>query len=115
MLSNDLMRSCQPEPCSVTGTIGMFGAEKGVENVLQVVGRDTASFVLDLQLHPWRPACLREEARMDSYEAVAIGHRIQRIQQQIQQDLLELLTIKREERELRGQECLYLNAPMRGA
>lgn len=81
MLSNNLMRGCEPEPCSFTGTIGMFGAEKRIENVLEVIGRDTASFVLDLQLHPGRPACLRQEARMDSNEAVAVGHRIQSIQQ----------------------------------
>ena len=80
MLPDNLMRGCEPEPCSFTGTIGMFGAEKWIENVLEVIGGDPASFIFNLQLHPRRPADLRQESRMDSNEPVAVGHRIQRIQ-----------------------------------
>jgi hypothetical protein len=52
MLPDNLMRGSQPESGSFTGTIGMFSAEKGIENMFKVIGRDTASFVLDLQLNP---------------------------------------------------------------
>lgn len=64
--------------------------------MFQVIGRDTASFVLDLQLHPRWVAGLRQKMRMDLNDPVAVRHRIQGIQQQIQQDLLDLLSIKRE-------------------
>jgi len=101
MFPDNLMRGRQPESGSVAGAIGMFGAEKGIKNMFEVVGCDTASFVLDLQLHTGRPARLRQEARLNPNDSIAVRHRIQSIQQQIQQDLFDLLTIKRKRRELR--------------
>ena len=115
MLSNNLMRGGEPEAGSFTGTVGMFGAEKWIENVLEMIGRDTTSFILDLQLYPWGAAGLGQESRMNPNDAVAIGHCIQSIQEQIQQHLFDLLAIEQEQRKLRRQVRLNLNSPMRGA
>lgn len=101
MLTNNLMRRGEPESGSFTSTIGMFGAEKRIENVLEMIGRDSASFVLDVQLHPRWVTPFRQETRMNPNNAVAIGHCIQSIQQQIQQHLFNLLAIEQEQRELR--------------
>jgi len=101
VLTNNLMRCGEPESGSFTDAIGMFGAEKRIENVFEMIGRDSASFVLDFQLHPRRVVSLRHETRMDLNNAVATGHCIQSIQQQIQQHLFDLLTIEQEQRELR--------------
>lgn len=64
--------------------------------MLQMLEGNSTAFVFDLQLYPGCAAGPGQQSGVKTNSTVARGHRIERIQQQIQQDLFDLLAVEKE-------------------
>lgn len=81
--------------------------------MFQLIGRNAASLIFDLQLHPQCAVHLRQQSRAYINDAIALWHGIKRIQEQVQENLFDLLAIKGKKGQLGRQGCVESNASMR--
>ena len=51
MLTKDLVSDREPESLRIRRAVGVFRRKKRIEDMLQVVGRNALSIVLDLNTH----------------------------------------------------------------
>jgi hypothetical protein len=93
MFLDDLMSDGQTQPCSRVLSAGMLGRKERIEDVFEVGGRNTLSRILDFDLDPDMASRPCEPVRLDPEEATSLPDGIHRVQQQIQQDLFDLLSV----------------------
>ena len=93
-----------PKPDPSPALLECFGGKKGIKNTLQMFRRQCRILRPSTRncTHE-APSTCRQHSGLDGNHALAVRHCIERIQEEIEKNLLDLLAIERKKREVRIQ------------
>ena len=110
MLTKDLVSDREPESLRIRRAVGVFRRKKRIEDMLQVVGRNALSIVLDLNTHMGVAIRLVSKSSPDDYFPAAFVEGIQGVEKEVDHDLFDLLAVDQNTRQMLGQFSPQLNA-----
>ena len=99
MLAKDLVSDREPESVRIRRAVGVFRRKKGIEDMLQVVGRDALPVVLDLHAYMGVAIRLMSKSSPDEFPA-AFVEGIQGIEKKVDHDLFDLLAVDQNTRQI---------------
>ena len=107
MFLNNLMDNRQAESCSFVFSALVFGREKWVENVFKIGLLNSLTGILNFDVGPDFSSRLHHCAGLNTQPPARSCHRVYGIEEEIEQDLFNLLSIQHDTRQVRRQ--LFFN------
>ena len=98
MFLDDLMHDRQAEAGAFVFSALVLGGEEWIEDVFKISFLDAVAGVFRFDLSPLFSAGRDEFPCSDSQRPTEITHRVHRVQEQVEKDLLDLLTIQHDTR-----------------